>query len=65
MRPHIREYVNVIDNETMRSVCKGRLVSYTRTQIVVESLNSKLKYMFDAKYHHFEGYKPKVLLIRK
>lgn len=65
MRPIRGEYVNVIDNKTMRSVGKGRLISYTRTQIVLESLYRNVPpKMFDARVHHFEGYEPPVMLIK-
>lgn len=54
MRPLIGEFVNVVDNKSMRSVGKGRLISFTRTQIVIQLLNSKIEKMFDSRVHHFE-----------
>lgn len=60
------EFVNVIDNETMYSVGKGRLISFTRTQIVIEDMyHRRHRRMFDARVHHFEGYEPPVMLVKK
>ncbi|MBM7598274.1 RNase P/RNase MRP subunit p29 [Virgibacillus halotolerans] len=64
-RPMMGEYVNVVDNETMHSVGKGKLIHFTREQIVIVHLNRGYKMMFDARVNHFEGYEPPVMLIKK
>lgn len=64
MRPIRGEYVNIIDNQTMQSVGRGRLIRYTRTQVILEPLyKGGLPRMYDARIHHFEGYEPPVMLI--
>ena len=65
-RPLMGEIVNIIENETMFSVGKGKLISFTRSQIVIEDLYRK-RYtkIFDARVHHFEGYEPTVMLVKR
>lgn len=42
----------------------AKLINYTRTHIVIESLNKNYKMMFDSRVHHFEGYEPLAMLIK-
>ncbi|HLR58936.1 MAG TPA: hypothetical protein VK094_00460 [Pseudogracilibacillus sp.] len=61
--PMYNEYVEVIDNKSMKVVAKGNLKEYTRNLIVLDTNEGKLK--INAKIHHFKGYKPNKLLIYK
>lgn len=65
----IGDFVNVIDNETMRSVGQGKLIRFNRNQILIETqgvyFRNKRLVHFDARVHHFEGYEPPVMLIKK
>lgn len=56
------EYVNVIDNKTMKSVGKGKLTYLSKDEIIIRDKN--IKQTFDARIHHFEGYEPLVMLIK-
>lgn len=58
-------HVNVISNETMGSIGSGKLLEYTPSTIVIETVKNKYHVKVDARTHHFKGYEPPVLLVRK
>lgn len=59
-RPH--EYVRIVDNASLRVISSGYLVHFSRDCICIETGEGLRR--FDAKIHHFEGYKPDKLLIK-
>lgn len=64
--PKIGEFVNVVDNKTMKIVGSGKLTVLTREMILIEWLYDKRYTMnFDARAHHFKGYEPPTMLIKK
>jgi len=56
--PNKSDFVEVINNKTMKVVGKGYVTEFTPSTIVIRCPH---KQTFNARTHHFKGYRPDVI----
>lgn len=69
MRPQQGDYVEIVDNATMKVIDSGKLIKRTPDIITIDrnpfSRYPKMRKQYDARVHHFHGYTPPRLLVWK